>query len=402
MPRLPANGALTMFLLLIQACAAADIDSEPTELPAAGDERVRVAVFNIRELTAAKVDTLDSDGAGADPQARAAATIIQRVRPDVLVINEIDHELAATPEVRLEEIARRFARNYLQTGEAPLDYPYAWAGPNNTGRLSGVDLDNDGHVAIDADRGERRHGNDSFGYGEYPGQYSIAVLSRFPLANTDVRTFQRFLWADLEGNHLPADFYSEEAIGVLRLSSKSHQDLPVQIGEHTLHLWMSHPIPPVFDGEEDRNGRRNFDEIRLWVEYLDGGALLDDQGQRGGYVAAAPFMILGDLNARPDDEDSRYDGRSAISQLLQHPRIRDTGDVAISTGAPADVPAATTAFRGRGARIDYVLPGVELEVLDGGVFWPAAATDPEGNALAEEASDHRLVWLDVAWPPRRD
>ena len=173
----------------------------------------------------------------------------------------------------------------------------------------------------------------------------------------------------------------------------------VRNGGSELHLLMSHPTPPVFDGDEDRNGRRNFDEIKLWADYLAGNdALVDDAGRRGGYDDDAPFVVLGDLNANPDSTENTYDGTAAILQLLRHPRIQDTAGLAVSAGAPPEVPTATTAFQGRGARIDYVLPSRELEVLDGGVFWPSVSDDPEGAALAEQASDHRLVWMDIRLP----
>ena len=51
---------------------------------------------------------------------------------------------------------------------------------------------------------------------------------------------------------------------------------------------------------------------------------------------------------------------------------------------------------GDGARIDYILPSTDLEIVAGGVFWPTPEEDPEGARWADEASDHRLVWLDVA------
>ena len=397
---------LALVPLLPLACAAPEESAAPVEDPAA---TVRVALFNIRELSTAKLETAD------DPQLQAAARIVQRVRPDVLVINEIDHDYE-TPGADLASTAVRFATSYLSAGEEAIDYPHAWAAANNTGFLSGLDLNGDGHVATDADRGERRHGDDCFGWGTYPGQYSMAVLSRYPLAGGSARTFQRFLWKDLPGHHIPPGLYSDEALEVLRLSSKSHWDLPVRVGDASLRLLLSHPTPTVFDGDEDRNGRRNFDEIKLWVEYLnDSPALYDDAGRRGGYGSSDPFVIAGDLNARPDERTSRYDGMVAIEQLLGHPRIQDSGPWLTSAGgveARAEVVArgagesdperhaaerSTAPFRG-GMRIDYVLPSVDLTVLDGGVFWPAASEDPEGARLAETASDHRLVWLDVRLP----
>ena len=66
----------------------------------------------------------------------------------------------------------------------------------------------------------------------------------------------------------PRDWYSPEVLRSLRLSSKSHWDLPVRIGRRTVHVLASHPTPPTFDGPEDRNGTRNHDEIRFWAEYV--------------------------------------------------------------------------------------------------------------------------------------
>jgi len=47
-------------------------------------------------------------------------------------------------------------------------------------------------------------------------------------------------------------------------------------------------------------------------------------------------------------------------------------------------------------RVGYVMPSRELQVKDGGVFWPR-----EGEAGADwiTVSDHRLVWLDLTAAP---
>jgi hypothetical protein len=378
--------------------------------------RVRIALFNIREFRTEKITQVDESGVGVNPQARAAAEIIQRVRPDILVLNEIDHDYGGEEE-GLDLNARRFASAYLASGENAIGFSYSYAAPNNTGLLTGLDLDGNGHVATDEDRGSRIHGNDAFGYGTYPGEFSMVVLSRYPILSGEARTFQEFLWRDLPGHHIPPGHYSAEALEIFRLSSKSHWDLPVEIEGHRLHLFASHPTPQGFDGEEDKNGRRNFDEIKFWVEYLEQGeALYDDAGRFGGYGAAEPFLVIGDLNSRPliagDSEEgsfrtSIYDGIAAIAQLLEHPRIQDTGAVATSRGAeaasgdppgPPGYPERSTAVFGGGVRVDYILPSVGLEVLGGGVFWPIQEDDPEGARWAEEASDHRLVWVDLALP----
>ena len=92
-----------------------------------------------------------------------------------------------------------------------------------------------------------------------------------------IRTFQEFRWKDMPGAALPTDpatgapWYTDEELDAVRLSSKSHWDVPIWTGRRTVHFLVSHPTPPVFDGAEDRNGRRNHDEIRFWADYLRGG-----------------------------------------------------------------------------------------------------------------------------------
>jgi len=432
----------TTFWLLAGCTSASTSIDEAAGNSLSSPTTVRIALFNIRELKMEKIDDVNDEGRGRDPQALAAARIIRRVRPDILVLNEIDHDYD-TESANLDASARRFGDRYLSQvsqlsdpsqDSDPLDLPYSFAAANNTGLLSGLDLDGDGHTATDADRGTRAHGSDSWGYGTYPGEFSMAVLSRFPIRGRDVRTFQKLLWKDLPGHHMPAGHFSAEVANLMRLSSKSHWDVPIEIDGRLLHLFVSHPTPQGFDGAEDKNGRRNFDEIKLWAEYLnDGNSLRDDQGKTGGYRSTDPFVVIGDLNAKPlppagswgtetepppeppvssvSDNPFRtsiYDDMPAIDQLLNHARIQDSGPFLTSSGGlshnakiprapgPPSFPERSTSVFGNGARIDYILPSIDLEILSGGVFWPTPVEDLKGAQWADEASDHRLVWLDVA------
>jgi endonuclease/exonuclease/phosphatase family metal-dependent hydrolase len=371
-------------LAIVGACTTENDASRA--LPPDDAPVVRVATFNIFELGDAKLDARDGAGAPTDTQLVAAAEIIRTIRPDILLLNEID-----APPDDPARVARRFARELLATGADSIAYPYVYAAPSNTGELSGFDLNRDGVVATSADLGTRAHGDDSWGYGTYPGQYGMAVLSRHPIDTLGVRTFRQFRWADLPGAHLPDGWFPDSVRPLVRLSSKSHWDVPIVLGADTLHLLASHPTPPGFDGAEDRNGRRNFDEIGLWRHYLDGSdAIVDDGGRRGGLAPTAAFVIAGDLNAAPTDTQSRYDDMPAIAQLLAHARVTDPP---VHQGRP-------TAFFRDSIRIDYVLPASFLRVLDGGVVWPTAADDSAGEVRARRASDHRMVWLDLARPFR--
>jgi len=337
-------------------------------------------------------------------QAGAVAEIIQRTRPDVLLINEFDFDAG---HVALD----LFQRNYLsvsRNGSTPIAYPYAYTAPSNTGIPSGHDLNNDGVVGGP---------DDAFGFGFFPGQFGMAVYSRFPIEADQIRTFQKFLWKDMPGSMIPPGWFTPEELAVVRLSSKSHWDLPVRIGRETVHFLVSHPTPPVFDGPEDRNGRRNHDEIRLWADYISpGGAgyLYDDAGRHGGLQPGAAFVIAGDHNSDPNDGDS-IPGSAQL--LLDHPLVNDSvipespgaveqavlqGGVNLTHRTPARYDTADFAEPPGNLRVDYVLPRKSLRIAGSAVFWPTT-DDPLFRLVGVfpfPTSDHKLVWVDVRVPGR--
>ncbi|WP_460957935.1 endonuclease/exonuclease/phosphatase family protein [Parasphingorhabdus pacifica] len=393
-------------LRLSGIAAAALLLAGPTAVAAPDPperDPVRFATFNASLNRAAEGELLANLSTPDDEQARAVAEVVQRNRPDVLLLNEFDH-------VPANAAVDAFRDNYLavgQRGAEPIDYPYAYAAPVNTGVPSGMDLDNDGTVG---------GSGDAHGFGAFPGQYGMVVLSKHPIAVGEVRTFQRFRWADMPGALLPddpatpepADWYSPEELERVRLSSKSHWDLPIEIGGRTVHLLAAHPTPPNFDGPEDRNGLRNHDEIRFWADYVDPSGsdhIYDDTGRRGGLEPGAPFVIAGDQNADPLDGDS-VDG--AVDQIRFAHRVVDPlpgspggVEAAITQGGANDEhhgsPYLDTADFGDEApgnlRVDYVLPSLPLTPTGSGVFWP---TEDNDLARLNAASDHHLTWVDLA------
>ena len=119
----------------------------------------------------------------------------------------------------------------------------------------------------------------------------------------------------------PNDYYSEAELEVVRLSSKNHWDIPVEIDGEILHILASHPTPPALDRKEDRNGKRNHDKIRFWADYVipgKGNYIYDDEGNYCGLANEIKFVIAGDLNADPFDGDII---NNAIWQLLYNPLV---------------------------------------------------------------------------------
>lgn len=380
------------------------------------NEVLRIAVFNtalsrdepgsLAEIIGDAGVFSSGDDRPRDPEVGAIAEVLARVNPSVVVLLEVDRDAAKRLAFGL--------LTHLPEGDWQMEevaYFQTYAPQVNTGDPSGVDLDRDGEVGGPGD---------AYGWGNYPGHYGFVVLTKHDVAinGEAIRTFRKLRWLDLPGHVMPVDWYGDAAEHV-RLSSKTHADVPIEIAGSRLHLLISHPTPPVFDGPEDRNGRRNHDEVEFWVKYLNGVAFRDDAGVTASLPEDASAVVLGDLNADPYDGDSFG---HAIHRLIAHPRLngeaittpasegaaeaaeQQGGVNAEHAGPPqfdtADFPDSPP--RGPGnLRVDYVLPPAVAEgavgwrLLNAGVFWPKQG---EPGAEAARASDHRLVWIDLQVP----
>ncbi len=307
---------------------------------------------------------------GEDAQVEAVIRVVQAARPDVLVLAGIDWDLEGHA---LGALADRLE-----------GFPYRFTARPNRGIDSGADLNGDGRPGGP---------DDAQGFAEYPGQEGLAILSRLPLDLANQRDFSDLLWHDLPGALASAEIANSQ-----RLSTTAHWDVPVILpGGDSLSLLVWHATPPVFDGPEDRNGRRNHDEAAFWLHYLDGA------------FGPPPrlFVLLGAANLDPVDGDGRAE---ALTSLLSDPRVRDPSPASEGGRIAAELDAGVNAAqRGDPAldtvdwpdepdlpgnmRVDYVLPSAHLEVVGAGVFWPEPGASLRGDA--ETASRHRLVWVDI-------
>ncbi|MEY4567176.1 MAG: hypothetical protein RLY14_2146, partial [Planctomycetota bacterium] len=340
-------------------------------------------------------------------QAKRIAAVLRVVRPDIVLLNEFDY----SPNHVAETL---FSEKYLAAPQGaiagePIEYRYRYSADVNTGEPSGLDLDNNGKTDDP---------NDAWGFGKYPGHYGMLLLSKYPIRASEIRSFRKFLWSELPGAKRPSDpdtgqsYYSDEVWKQLRLSSKSHWDVPIDTPHGVIHLLCSHPTPPAFDGPENRNGNRNHDEIRLWKEYIENqnaSFLIDDAGKRGGLSEGRPFVIAGDLNADPIDGD---DQGEAIKQLLQSPMVNASTTPRADGGKESaqrqgkknsehkgDPAEDTSDFNDRNPgnlRVDYVLPSIHFKITRSGIFWPTFKQCMPIDPNWMSASDHRLVWIDIS------
>ncbi len=291
-------------------------------------------------------DILDGD----DPQVVAVTAVLDAAAADILVLAGLDYDLEGLALAALNA-----------TLAAP--YPHLFAPRPNTGMATGLDLDGNGR------RGEAR---DAQGYGRFNGAGGMALLSRYPLSGA-VQDFSAQLWKDQPETLMRPE---DPGFEIQRLSSTGHWIVPLDLGAQGLSLAMFRATTPVFDGPEDRNGRRNHDEIAFWARALS---------QPDGL--AAPFVLTGGANLDPERGEGR---RQAIRNLLSHPALQDPLSQGPATvdWPPPDGPGPM--------RVDYLLPSATLSVQGSGVLWP---DQPPLSDAVVAASRHRLVWIDIAMPP---
>src|SRR5687767_3897678 len=186
--------SVSLALAAMLALALATMALMPPRVGAGGPpQATRFATFNASLNRNSEGQALADLSAPGNAQASAVAEIIQRTRPEVLLINEFDFE----PD---HALAEAFQDNYLSVPQADdvdgITYPHVYVAPSNTGIPSGMDFSNDGTIGGP---------NDAFGFGFFPGQFGMAVFSQHPILTDEVRTFQNFLWKDMPGALLPDD-----------------------------------------------------------------------------------------------------------------------------------------------------------------------------------------------------
>lgn len=315
----------------------------------AGAEVLRLATWS-PELTRRGPGLLLRDIERGDAQIEAAIRVIAATDADVLLLTgfDWDHDGLA-----ITAFAARLA-------DAGAPYAHIHASQPNSGLRTGLDMDGDGRLG---------RGEDAQGYGGFTGVRGMAVLSRRPLA---VRDLTATLWRELPGHIMPET--APEVAAIQRLPSVAHWDVSVQAGSGALHLLTLSATPPLFDGPEDRNGRRNHDELALWLTE----------------APADRWVLMGKINIDPEIGEGRREALRAMLALTTDPAPRSPAGQMFTADWGPDRDGNP-----RKQRVDYILPSRDLRVIDAGIVWPDTGDLARDAAVA---SRHRLVWMDIDVP----
>ena len=331
---------------------------------------LRIATYNPELTRAGPGLLLQAIRDREDSQVAAVVAVLVRLDADVLLLTGIDFDHGGAALAALRD----------DLAAAGLVYGYQMALRPNTGVQTGLDLDGDGQT------GKAR---DAQGFGRFAGAAGMAVLSRYPIGPPV--DYSGLLWRDLPGANLAPDM-TEAATAVQLLSTSGHYAVPVTYAEgRVLHLLVWYATPPVFDGPEDRNGRRNQDEAAFWLRLLAGDLTWP--------APMAPFVVMGQSSLDPLDGDGLH---GAITALLTHPALQDPQpkgqDGHVDSGHQGD-PAQDTAIYGKGVgglRVDVVLQSAGIRVTGAGVLAPALRD--AFTATLSVASRHRPVWAVLDLP----
>lgn len=366
---------------------------------------LRVATLEVGSIPTRELLRDDS------PRLRRIAEIIQRIRPNVLLLSGIAYDTPGGPDVKDgDEPGRngqRLSDLYLAhpqaEGLAPLKFK-SYMAPVNSGMASGMDLDHDGRIVTafpplgstspNAAADAAAYSGDCWGPGVYPGQLGMALLvdERLAIQADKARTFRKMPWDYMLGSLIPSGekgkcWYADNERLLARLSSTSHWDVPVALPNGAvIHFLCSRPVTPTGEGPPRFASRRNHDEIRFWADYIeDAGYIVDDANAPGGLDSGVSFVVLGDLGRAPDPKaaDSDVIGTALFGARGVNHQVTPTADVEISGLSPD----ATTL---RNLRSDYVLPSKDLGIAAAGVWrHPPEGPDPTFP------SDHFPVWMEL-------
>ena len=182
---------LMLPLMLLTACEGTNLHAPTTksERTALSEKtalsqqktKVRIATFNVSmealnylphvEGQAPQVqgNELANSLAANHQQIRNIAEIIQRINPDIILLNEFDRQDDT------HQALQTFLQDYLaksQQGQKPQEFPYFFQGPVNTGVPAPFDVNNNGTT------GESPA--DTYGFGFFPRPFRHGAVIQVP------------------------------------------------------------------------------------------------------------------------------------------------------------------------------------------------------------------------------
>lgn len=318
------------------------------------DNTFKVVHWNIKELETKKID---KDNA----QFKAVESILNSLEFNILNINEIQYDKAHIPNYRYRTTGQN-AQNFLQLlGKDPMDHAISFYEANTGKKARKI---NDSYQTKLTRQTRFKADQDNFGL--YPGQYSSAVLSSFPIKEEIIITDLR--WKDFNKDIKLSKYKRDNGEKItknIQLFDKGFSDVVIEINDKEVHFISLHTVPSYhFGNRKSPNFERNRDQLRFLEWYLTGGTDIPvNLPKKFQHIKPLPkdaiYIATGDWNASIEDN---HPGSIVLRRLFKN------------TNLWVKKPSHTHEQQHFGSdrlklTLDYMVYQ-NLQVLDAGIYYP--------------------------------
>lgn len=295
--------------------------------------------YNILELDSTKIQ-----GDQGHEQKKALSKFLKSlhedVRPNVLSFNEMQYDLRGVPHDNYQtegKNAQLFTEKHFPINEGPhgnsaeekWSYSFDQANTGNKAKKYKSNYPTP-HGPLPKNK---RFYADQVNYGLFPGQYSTALATTFPILKKTVITKLKWKefnpkinlssFRDGRGKRLPKD---------MELFDKNFTDTVIDFYGKEVHLISLHTVPSYhFGNKKSPNYHRNRDQLRFLEWYLTGKTAISVKlNDIQPLPKGSTYVAVGDWNT--DIQDQKNLGSKVLRRLAQTERLFPTEGVSFETG----------------------------------------------------------------------
>ena len=251
---------------------------------------LNVVHWNIKELSSKDLENKD--------RLKNIRSVLNNLEYNLLSINELQYDLPEIPNYKFQtrgQNAEKLARSLnLNTTSMAISFNQANTG-NKAKKFKGTYFNKNTPKASAY--------IDDQNYGLFPGQYSTALLSYFPIKEEIL--IHDLKWTEFNKDIKLSKFKTSKNKPIdkdIELFDKSFTDNIIEYDNVEIHIITLHAVPSYHFGNKNTpNYERNRDQLRFLEWYLTGGTDLDiSLPKRYAHIKPLKenerFIIMGDLN----------------------------------------------------------------------------------------------------------
>jgi endonuclease/exonuclease/phosphatase family metal-dependent hydrolase len=253
--------------------------------------QISVVHWNIKELTTKKLHNNNE-------QLDAVKNILDEFTFDILSVNELQYDLPNVPTetfqsqgVNAEILAKHLRKD-------PMEHAISFTQANTGNKAKRVKYK---YATKMTKRSRKLADQDNFGL--FPGQYSTALISKYPIKSEII--VKNLKWREFNKNVSFAKFRRANGRRVptsIQLFDKSFTDVVIEVDGKEVHLIALHAVPSFhFGNKRSPNYERNRDQLRFLEWYLTGGTDISVKlPKKYAHIKplkkGTPFIAMGDFN----------------------------------------------------------------------------------------------------------